>query len=351
MNRPESTSAENSNDWYVLRHAPMPYFLRTARKTLDRFNEHESVPLELFAPTFVRHQVRNGRSTLAEVPLAYQYLFVRGRLEAVKRLCLSDNGYSLIIDRAGSDRYAMISDERMRDFQTIARAYGNNLPFFSLENVELESGDIVEIVNGDFPGLVGTYMPRPKSNTGNIVLAVTGKIGTVVYDVRADDVRVLQFAADTTRAYDQIDAFVPRMFRALRHHRAGDELPLDLRTHLMVFTRRMGDVRLDNHKAEAKLLALLVGATRLLGDDEGYVKALRRYERRKSALTNPWTRALAELIYAASHASAGKQMPKETADNLRALADNLPDPSSCARRALLDEYSHYLHTAGVLKGD
>lgn len=124
----------------------------------------------------------------------------------------------------------------MRCFQIIAKAYENRLPYYSLQDIDLESGDLVEVVNGDFPGLVGTYIPRPKSKSGNIVLRVDQNLGTVAYDIKVSDVRVIEFARDSKRAYDQIDAFVPRLLKALRAQHDGDRMSGALVAQLSVFS-------------------------------------------------------------------------------------------------------------------
>ena len=79
----------------------------------------------------------------------------------------------------------------MEDFRTIARAYQNRLPFFYIDDVDLEAGDKVEVVEGDFPGLVGYFIPNAKSTTGNIVLQVTQSLATIAYNINVKSVRVL----------------------------------------------------------------------------------------------------------------------------------------------------------------
>ena len=81
----------------------------------------------------------------------------------------------------------------------IARAYKNCLPYFSLEDIDLEDGDLVEVINGDMPGLIGVYIPKPKSKTGDIVLSIYNKVGTIAFDIKAKDVRVLEFSKNYTR--------------------------------------------------------------------------------------------------------------------------------------------------------
>ena len=281
--------------WYVLNHiSPTPgKSMRPAQQAVDNFNRTNDARVDFFAPTIREVRVKNGQEEAVERPLTYHYVFLRATEEEAKRLCALDNGFSFVIDRAGNSRHAIVSDKAMTAFQQIARHYGNTLPFFSLDAVDLQEGDRIEIVDGDFAGLEGTYLPRERSNKGNVVITSDSGFASMIFDVKASHIRVLEFAPGTRRPYDIIDAFVPRLRGALQTHNSGQPLTERQLTDLLLFIRRMENVRLDNHKIEAKLLALLIAAKRLLGSDEASIRPLLdRYQRRRLAVTNPKTQLL-----------------------------------------------------------
>lgn len=283
--------------WFVLNHIAAA-FQNQAKKEVDRFNRSAGCGLELFAPTYVVRDVRNGEVRMKAVNLTFHYVFVRGTLTDVKQLCGQTNGFSFLLDRCASARYAVISDRDMANFKNIARAYKNCLPYFSLEDIDLEDGDLVEVINGDFPGLVGTYIPRPKSKTGDIVLSIFNNVGTIAFNVNARDVRVLEFSKNCTRANDQIDAFVPHLLKALRLFHAGDDLPQPLLAKLSMFCSRMEVTRLSNRKLNARLQALLCGANYILGNIAAAENARAQYCKVCTSVTNEWTKALINLIFA-----------------------------------------------------
>ena len=199
-------NALDSPCWYVLNHVGANG-RDTAQKAVDKFNSVNNTALELFAPTYVAKEERDGEIKFRTLSLTFHYTFVRGTYEQVKALCAQQNGFSFLIDWSSADRYAVIDDRRMTSFQNIAKAYKNCLPYYSIEDIDLEDGDLVEVVRGDFPGLIGTYMPKPKTTMGNIVLNIYNNVGTIAFNVKATDVRVLEFSRKNTRANDQIDAF------------------------------------------------------------------------------------------------------------------------------------------------
>lgn len=288
---------QDSPCWYVLNYIGGS-FQNPAQKEVDRFNSVHRTALELFAPTYVVREERQGEVKFRTVNLTFHYVFVRGSLSEVKELCRQPNGFSFLIDHGNEERYAVIDDMRMAHFMNIARAYKNCLPYFSLDDIDLEDGDLVEVVKGDFPGLVGTFIPRAKSKTGNIVLNVYNNIGTIAFNVKATDVRVLEFSRNSTRANDQIDAFVPHLLKALRGFDRNEALSVSLAAKLSMFCGRMEVVKLNNRKLDARLQLLLYAANYIIGNTAAAEIALENYGRVKDSVTNEWTNGLNDMILA-----------------------------------------------------
>ncbi len=341
-----SSQQEYTPAWYVLNHIGTP-FQEMARKAVDLFNSLEQKNVELFAPTYVVREERDGKVHTRTANLIFHYVFVRGILPDVKALCARDNGFSFLIDRSSESRYATISDREMESLQNLARAYENTLPYYSLDDIDLESGDLVEVVNGDFPGLIGNYIPHPKSKSGDIVLHVYNNVGAIAFNVKATDVRVLEFAHNTTRANDQIDAIVPHLFKAMRAFHAGEPLPVPLVARLSVFCRRMEVVKIDNRKLAAKLQAILISANHMLGHMAAARAARERYDHISDSVTNQWTRALIALLLSVTKAGIPGRHASSASDRVK--LPPLPKlkegaKPSKAQQQLIDEYTYYTAT-------
>ncbi len=340
--------------WYVLNYVG-PDATRQAQKIVDRFNAANDLSLELFAPTYMVKEEKDGKINFRTVKLTFHYVFLRGSFTDVKQLCLQPNGFSFMIDRGSEERYATVSDRQMAGFKNIANAYKNCLPYFPLDEIDLEEGDLVEVVRGDFPGLVGTFMPNAKSKTGNIVLNIYNKVGTIAFNVKATDVRVLEFSAKSTRANDQIDAFVPVLLKALRYFHADEPLPQPLAAKLAVFCGRMEVVKITNRKLNARLQALLYAANTILGNPAAAAQAKQLFDRLKQSVTNVWTLALIRLLLAiltrttpvisSSLSSSSLEISSESnylfKPDASASATALPEPSSKLQRLIADEYAYY----------
>ncbi|MDE7426776.1 MAG: hypothetical protein K2M79_03145 [Muribaculaceae bacterium] len=330
----EAQKAEERK-WYVL-HFIKKSGKTTPQKYIDDFNK-EGYGLELYAPVIRPAQVNHGKVEYKERLLTFYYVFVRGFFEEVKELCLRpNNDLSFLLDRGSENRYATISDSDMENFMIYARAQTNALSFFNLEDIELNEGDVVEIVGGEYDGLKGTFLPKSRSSKGNLVISVTAALGAMAWNVDARHVRILEFAQDTRRQYDIVDAFIPKFLLILRKFHAGKELDAKDKSLLNVFSLRMGVVSLSNHKAEAKLLAVLMCVQFILGDVAALKNTQERFEKRKAALTNIWTIALVELMMSVT---------LNDCQRLREAYKRLPLPSenlTKTQREMIDEYRYYL---------
>lgn len=268
-----------------------------ARRIVDSFNHVNGTSIELFAPTFRQTLIRNGREVAIERPLTYHYVFLNAEAEEAKRLCSAGRGFSFVLTPGAEHRHAIVDNQTMAAFRRIAAHYGNELPFFSLYDVDLEEGDKIEIVDGEFAGLTGTYLPRARSNKGNVVISGSGDFAGVIFDVKVEHIRILEFSKTSRRAYDQIDAFAERLRDAKATLDAGNSLTQKQLTSIILFVRRMEKAQLDNHKIEAKLLGLLLAAKRMLGRPGIEIAKLReRFERRRASITNPTTLRLLEEL-------------------------------------------------------
>ncbi len=321
--------------WYVL-HFINKTGKPSPQRCIDDFNR-EGHELELFAPIIRPAHVVNGKVKYYERLLTFYYIFVKGTFDEIKELCSRpDNDLSFVLDRGSTRRYGIISDSDMENFKIIARAYTNTIPFYNIEDIELNEGDLVEVVGGDYDGLKGTFIPKSRSNKGNLVIAVTAAMGAIVWDIDAKCVRILKFASNTRRQYDLVDSFIPKLLPILREFHAEDRLTDKEKSQLNVFNQRMGIASPTNPKAEAKLLAVLMCVQFILGDMDGFRETQTRFEKRKSALTNIWTLALVELMISV----VLNDMPrlKEAYESVHNSTDKLTNTQT----QLLKEYRYYL---------
>lgn len=287
--------------WFVLNYVPprgtrrssLPSIIASFSSRLEAEGLAAGPPLEHFAPTFVRLESAGGQVRPAERPLLYHYVFVRGDEADVKKLCARVDGFSFVVDRSAPGRHVSISDEALEHFRIIARYFSGRLPCYPLDGVSLEEGDRVQVISGPFAGLEGTYISKRGGHSGNILLSVDAAMAAVVYDVPADYVRVLEFARDSRRVYDQLDAFASRLSAMCSS--LGSRSAVELAA-ASSFVSRLGVVKLQQPKLAAKLHILLYGACSVLADRQRALAHLEAFRSLEHHVTNPKSLALVSSI-------------------------------------------------------
>lgn len=320
---------ETERNWYVLYYVDMLCGAKGAQQSFHRFIAREGLPLELFAPIYVQRAEEGGKVVFRKAALTYYYVFVNGTLADVKKLCLqANNGFAFLVNPVATDsRYATVNNAQMLEFKRIASAYENQMPIVPLANDVLLEGDKVEIVSGEHAGIQGVFIPHPKRKSGRVLKSIFGNIYFELDDIKAADVRVLSFANETTRCYDQIDAMLPRLFKALRHRHAGEAIPELLQNQMQIFCSRLGQTVFRNKKINAKLQAYLAVASALLEDPLNAEIYRRNYEYSAREITNQWTNAGINLMF---QVIDGKQIAP------LGLA-----ATSASQRDIADEYDYY----------
>lgn len=328
--------------WFLLNYiAPTAPRCNSAEFAIDKFNAATASQLDVFAPSFIEIEQHGGEVKRIERPLLFHYVFVRGSEETVKNLCSRANGFSFVLNHSGDYRYVKVTEAALDTFRTIARFYGNKIPCYATDEVELAEGDLVQVVDGDFPGLTGRYISRKGSRSGKIVIAVTQFLSAVVYDIKADYVRVLEFAKDSKRAYDQIEAFVPRLFKALRAYHGRTKLDASITAPLSVFCRRFDSLSIDNAKTDAKLQLLLMTASKILGDMNLYELVRSRFDRLCNNITNPWGKALTALLIGVTDGDMDMLLSGKL------LIGERTERESKSQSQLREEYDYYLGATGL----
>lgn len=256
------------------------------------------IPLTIFAPEIISMR-RNSDGTYVphSIPLLFHYVFIKGELSLVKKLCSEPNGLSFVLRHDGSEsRPVTVQDREIQAFSIIARRFAGQLPVILASQVELIDGDEVEVISGPFQGLGGIFHPRRGSRYGSLTVTSGAGLTAIVTEISVDMLKVVRFAQDTRRPYDLIDAFTPRLLRALRPYATGKSLDPSVLAPLVSFTRRLDDANITNPKLNAKLQLHLLGAWTLLGNVDKARRSRMQFEASSHQLTNPQSIALANLI-------------------------------------------------------
>ncbi len=334
---------EETPHWYVL--TVLRSSLQACEQLAahaDEFNARSAARLECFAPTFVDVTARdNGRGRIRK-PLLYNYIFIRGTLPQLRRFHNSYPAYNLIPTgekREAPTDYRYVPDDEMTQFMRIAQAYEHAVPCFSPSEIDLEQGDRVRIVGGQFSGVEGVLLSQKGRDGGRVIVRITDMLAVETLDIAPQYLQIVEFAKGGKHVYDKIESYLPKARRALANSllRKGPDAS-DLAA-VNYFLTRYGQVSLPPaSKIRGKYTALLMLSHRVLGRTNEYERCKQEYLEFLPQITNPETRAMTlGMLYACT---AEPRWLHEA----RALADQWlgsEEQPNAARRAILEDLALY----------
>lgn len=239
---------DDSKAWYVLTLAESLQAVRRVFRSVNDIRTQRGEPLvEYFLPVCQMKTVRSGRQIVVEQKMLFTYLFVRDTLAGIRQLREHIPGLRLLRhpdDRSGDNwRYMTVTNREMAMFRTIADAFAGNLPCYRIDDVNLEDGDRVQVVGGQFDGVEGILRCAPGRAGGQVLLIVGNLLIVSTGNIAPQYIRILEFGSGNRHPYRQFEAHLPRTVRALCRRLAGeapDEADL---AAMQVFTARFALLR------------------------------------------------------------------------------------------------------------
>ena len=218
----------NEQQWYILsiKDGILDIERQFEQLSAARVRRGEK-PVEYFMPTCFTMSNLFGRARMSRRKLIGNYIFVhdsyKNILEA-KRVMESLWLLPHPDHREGRRQFMTISDHDMALFKAIAKAYSNELPCLPIGAVDLEEGDKVEIVGGEFDGMCGTLQCSQGRMGGKVLMTIGNLFIAVTPDIRPQFIRILQFGKGNRHPYRLFEAHLPRVLKALNHLQAGENV-------------------------------------------------------------------------------------------------------------------------------
>lgn len=248
----------------------MWHVLKAASLSLSVRDELENGHIEYFLPTHTELRNVGGTQKRVERPLVYNFIFVRGAVEALKEFCRNrpDLRLHLVYNHRPMHQEVaaeplVIHDREMTMFQKAISFYnGQEVPFVKPEEMELEKGDQVRIIGGQFSGLEGVLMSQKGKDGGRVVVSLSNVIAVNTLEIEPEYLQILRFGKDNKHFYKHIDSYVPRLERAMA---SKGKLTVSERAPVETFVSRFSMLQTDTVNAQAKVLTLLRASYTLLG--------------------------------------------------------------------------------------
>ena len=226
-------------------------------------------PVEYFMPTCIKMSTLFGKERMSRRKLIGNYIFVRDTYKNILEAKQSMESLWLLPHpdhNEGKRAYMTISDHDMSLFKAIARAHYNELPCIPIGAVDLDEGDKVEIVGGEFDGMCGTLQCSQGRMGGKVLMTIGNLFIAVTPDIRPQFIRILQFGKGNRHPYRLFEAHVPRALQALNHRQMG--LTTEDVAAITVFTGRFESLQPSTINLASQHATLMLMSYAALQDKE-----------------------------------------------------------------------------------
>lgn len=228
-----------------------------------------------FAPTYSDVAKRGQYLRRTVKPLVCNYVFLRGNKEQIYSFSRQYPQYSPIYNSAEDRTFpVIIPDGEMDNFIRLANAYQNNLPCYAPGEIDLIKGDRVKIIGGPFEGIIGILKSQRGTDGGRVIVNVANLLAAHTLEIAPKYIQVLQFAPGTKRLYDVLDAFLPRLEKAVGEMKICGELSQQSVASMNYFVSRFSELEVKEVKMRAKHALLLFSALHLILPPQPAVPAL-----------------------------------------------------------------------------
>ena len=235
--------------------------------------------VEYFMPTCVEQSSVFGKPAMRRRKLMGNYVFVHDTYPNIIEIKAIINSLWLLPhpdnSRQGERRYMTISDSEMATFKAIARAYANELPCYPIDSVDLDEGDQVEIIGGEFDGMRGTLQCSQGRNGGKVLMAVGNLFLVSTPAIGPQYIRILQLDKGNRHPYRKFEAHLPRALQALAHAKsagrtadANNGLTNEDIAAMAVFTGRFEALQPATVNIASQHATLMLMSYAALGDKE-----------------------------------------------------------------------------------
>lgn len=253
----------------------MWYVIKAANISLSLRDELKSGHFEYYLPTHTILRNVGGQQKRVEQPLVFNFIFIRNSFDELKLFCRNRPDLRIHVVYNHKPMHEVVAaspltigDHQMEMFRKAISFYsGQEIPFVRPEEMELEKGDEVRIIGGQFAGLEGVLVSQKGKDGGRVVVHLSNVIAVRTLEIEPEYLQILHFGKDNKHFYKHLDSYLPRLDRVL--DKKGEKLSAAELAPIETFVKRFSQLRTDTVNSEAKVQALLCVSCELIGDAEG----------------------------------------------------------------------------------
>ncbi len=300
---------------------------------------------EYFAPRYVEVRTVKGKLVRTERPLLYNYVFLRQSESEIYRLKKQLPQYNFLprVRNEQGSHYPYISDEAMKNLRWIAKAYSNVIPAYVPAPDKLVKGDRIRITSGQFAGAEASVIVQPGVGQKEVIVSIDDWMWVPLFHVNAGQYELISLNENGKHVYTHLDndKYFEGLHAAIERFHTGNLTEED-RSLATEAIKKYGNLTMDSHVLRCKLLAILLPAYAILGDETAYNEMLAVAQTLLPLVKAEQSRA---LLLTTLYGCTDNSLFHEQAHALISLWRNEENPKKAKRQLIrrLDDYDKWLN--------
>lgn len=274
--------SEEGKEWFVYR---IPYIKGNAKK------KFQDAHIQVYQPTYTIEQTIRGKTVRVEKPKILNYLFALTTQEAVESFRKMEGISPIFRHRekgeivSPDNIWLTVPKSQMHSLMIVVQGYEEEMTFATPEDQQLEKGDKVRVVAGQFKGAEGILITNQGSTKGKVFIAITNAFGAMTTTIPDEYIQVLEFSRANNHFTRKMQAVDKYLNEAIRQRQSGGGLDPKLRAALQFFLFRYSALTNLTHINNARITAYRYAARVLLGRQAEAEQDLKQYL--ATTTTNP----------------------------------------------------------------
>lgn len=299
---------------------------------------------EYFAPRYVEVRTVKGKLVRTERPLLYNYVFLRQSESEIYRLKKQLPQYNFLprIRNEQGSHYPYLSDEAMKNLRWIAKAYSNIIPAYVPTPDKLVKGDRIRITSGQFAGAEASVIVQPGIGQKEVIVSIDDWMWVPLFHVSSGQYELISLNENGKHVYTHLDnnKYSEGIHAALERYHTGSLTKEDHELATKAI-KQYGNLTMDSHVLRCKLLAILLPAYAILGEETAYNEMLATAQTLLPLIKAEQSRA---LLLTTLYGCTDNNLFYEQAHALIAPWRNEENPKKAKRQLIrrLDDYDKWL---------
>ncbi len=301
-----TTPSNDKIKWYVLTTSDRVDVIRDAFARISATRVREGKPpVEYFLPTIIVYRETSRGQAVKNKKLLERYVFVHAGISDIFEMKRQYPSMLLLPrkDRldSGERKYLSVPDGEMEMFRRIAHCYSNEVPCYRPGDIDLEAGDLVRVIGGQWDGIEGTLVTQRGRDGGKVVLQLNGLFLVPTMEIEPRFIQIISFGKGNRHPYRKFEAHLPRAVKALTNLFDQGTLSPDDIAAMTTFTARFEALEPATLNVASSHAALMLMSYRALGDQQSCERYHAQCQRMADRITSSTQLGLhLAMMYAAT---------------------------------------------------